>query len=253
MHNQTAIHCFISLAIPSICTRNPRINRIKYFSDGADSQYKNFKSLINLMYQEHDFNLKAEHHFFATSHGKSPCDGIGGTIKREAANASLRAAVTNQILTPEKLFLWAKENINGVTIYYVTEQDITGQERKYDLKVRYNGVQTVPGTCSYHCFIPDVDSLIMKRMSSNTINDVHKFNDCKLLGNPTIYQPGKYTACYYDKICYIRVILECSNENQNVKVKFMTQKRLNLQRVNDARSSQCWETFTKVICEISSL
>ena len=95
---QTAVHCFISLVIPTICTRNPRINRIKNFSDEEASQYKNFKSLINLMYCEHDFNLKAENHFFATSHRKSPCDGIGGTIKREAA-------VTNQILTPEQLFL----------------------------------------------------------------------------------------------------------------------------------------------------
>ena len=50
MHEQTAVHCFISLTIPIICTRKPRINRIKYFSDGAASQYKNFKSLINLMW-----------------------------------------------------------------------------------------------------------------------------------------------------------------------------------------------------------
>ena len=51
------------------------------------------------MYREHDFNLKADHHFFATSHGKSPCDWIGETIKREAANTNLRATVTNQTLT----------------------------------------------------------------------------------------------------------------------------------------------------------
>ena len=61
-------------------------------------------------------------------------------------------------------------------MYYVTEEDIISHKRKYDLKVCYNGVQTVPGTCSYHCFIPDGDSLIMKRISSDTINDVHKFN-----------------------------------------------------------------------------
>ena len=109
LHDQTAVHCFISLTIPTICTRNPRINRIKYFSEEGASQYKNFKSVINLMYHEHDFNLKAENHFFATSHGKSPCDGIGGTIKREAANSSLRTVITNQILTPEQLFLWARE------------------------------------------------------------------------------------------------------------------------------------------------
>ena len=86
-----------------------------------------------------------EHNFLVTSLGKSPCNGIGGT----------RAIVTTQVLTPEQLFLWAKENINGVTMYYVTEEeDIISHKRKYDIKVCYNGVQTVPGTCNYHCFIP---------------------------------------------------------------------------------------------------
>ena len=66
-------------------------------------------------------------------------------------------------------------------MYYVTEEDIISPKRNYDLKVCYSGVQIVPGTRSYHCFIPDGDSLIMKRISSDTINDVHKFNDPKLL------------------------------------------------------------------------
>ena len=83
------------------------------------------------------------------------------------------------------------------------------------------------------------------------INDVHKFNDPKLRRNPTTCQLGKYIACYYDKIWHIGVILECSIENQDVKVKFMTRKGLNLQWVNDAQSSQCWVPLTNVICEIS--
>ena len=74
----------------------------------------------------------------------------------------------------------------------------------------------------------------MKRISSDTINDVDTITDPKLLRNPTTYQTGKCIACYYDKIWYIGVILECSNENQDVKVKFMTLKGLNLQWVNDA-------------------
>ena len=35
-------------------------------------------------------------------------------------------------------------------MYYVTEEDIVSQERRYDVKVCYNGVQTEPGTHSYH-------------------------------------------------------------------------------------------------------
>ena len=32
-----------------------------------------------------DFDLAAEWTFFATSHGKQPCYGIGGTVKRLVA------------------------------------------------------------------------------------------------------------------------------------------------------------------------
>ena len=48
-------------------------------SDGAASQYKNCKNLFNLLQHKDDFNIHAESNFFATNHGKSPCDGIGET------------------------------------------------------------------------------------------------------------------------------------------------------------------------------
>ena len=73
------------------------------------------------------------------------CDWWKGAIgakgtKREGANASLTAAVTNQILTPKQLFLWAKEIINGVTMYYVTEENLISHKRKYDLKVHLKAI-----------------------------------------------------------------------------------------------------------------
>ena len=39
---------------------------------------------------------------FATSHGKQPCDGIGGTVKRLTAKASLQRPINNQILDAQK-------------------------------------------------------------------------------------------------------------------------------------------------------
>ena len=41
---------------------------------------------MNLCLHFKDFGLKAEWIFFATSHGKSTCDGIGGTVKRTTAS-----------------------------------------------------------------------------------------------------------------------------------------------------------------------
>ena len=51
-----------------------------------------------------DFGLECEWHFFATSHGKGSCDGIGGTVKRSVAKASLHRVYQQQILTAEEMF-----------------------------------------------------------------------------------------------------------------------------------------------------
>ena len=47
-----------------------------------------------------DFRLDAGWNLFATCHGKNACDGIGGTIKRLAAHASLQRPKDKQILNP---------------------------------------------------------------------------------------------------------------------------------------------------------
>ena len=60
---------------------NPEIEKVHYFSDGCDGQYKNKKLFLNLCPHEMDFNVDCVWNFFATSHGKSPCDGNGGTVK----------------------------------------------------------------------------------------------------------------------------------------------------------------------------
>ena len=79
---------------------------VYYFSDGAASQYKNYKNLCKLCFHVADHEVTAAWNFlFATSHGKSPCDGIGGTIKRLVARASLQATKEGQILTPNAALL----------------------------------------------------------------------------------------------------------------------------------------------------
>ena len=75
-----------------------------------------------------DFGIDAEWHFFATSHGKGPCDGVGGTIKRLAARASLQRPYDKQIMTPRQLYEWASENISAMTFTYCTKDDYRRQE-----------------------------------------------------------------------------------------------------------------------------
>ena len=74
------------------------IQAVEYFSDGCAGQYKNFKTLLNLTDHSTDFGLSANWNFFATSHGKSACDRIGGAIKRKLVHRSLAQPYQNQIL-----------------------------------------------------------------------------------------------------------------------------------------------------------
>ena len=47
----------------------PSLKIVHYFTEGAASQYKNYKNIANLLHHLDDFQLVAEWHFFATSHG----------------------------------------------------------------------------------------------------------------------------------------------------------------------------------------
>lgn len=95
---------------------NPK--HIYYFSDGCAAQHKNRKNFMNLSYHQEDFDVTAEWHFFATAHGKGPCDGVAGTVKRLARLASLKRPYENHILTSRQLSEWCKENIPLCVFHY---------------------------------------------------------------------------------------------------------------------------------------
>jgi len=90
--------------------------------------------------------------FFATSHGKSACDGIGGTVKREAVKKSLQAAVTGHILTPMDLHHWASHSIEGIHFLYCSKKEV--RQHAEELKERFEQAHTVSGTCDNHAYKP---------------------------------------------------------------------------------------------------
>ena len=97
-HDTIAVFQFQSSLLSFLKETLPcKPKKIIYFSDGAASQYKNRKNFLNLCHHENDFGVKAEWHFSATSHGKGACDGVGGTVKRLAAKASLQKPFDNQV------------------------------------------------------------------------------------------------------------------------------------------------------------
>ena len=103
-----------------------RLKKVHYFSDGCAGEYKNCKNFINLCHHKDDFNLEFVWNFFATSHGKSACDGIGGTVKRLVAKASLQHQTCGQIVHAEEMFKFYKTEIKGIEFIYISKETMVG-------------------------------------------------------------------------------------------------------------------------------
>lgn len=137
-----------------IKTHFPHVTEIEYFTDGCSKQYKNCKAFLNLCRHEELFGLKATWSFFATSHGKSPCDGIGGTVKRAAARASLRRIANNLILDAKSFFKFCNEEINDSKLYFEFLSQAAADAARLEMKLFGVTASTVPGTLSFHYFEP---------------------------------------------------------------------------------------------------
>lgn len=134
----------------------PDLKLIKYLSDGCAGQYKNKVNLKNVCLHEKDYSVKAQWHFFPTSHGKGPVDGIGATIKRTATTASIRQ--TANIYSAEEMYSWAQGLKSSTTSWQnfefeiITKKDLDTAEKHID-KITPSLVP-IKGTMSYHGFIP---------------------------------------------------------------------------------------------------
>ena len=157
------IHQTVDHIKTNIC---PTITKIHYFSDGCAGQYKNCKHFYNLCHHAEDISISCVWNFFATSHGKSPCDGIGGTVKRLVATASLQNPVSNQILSAEAMFKFCQQSINAIKFVYVTVEEM--EQTRNKLADRFSIATTVPGTRSFHQIVPLSKSIVsMKRVSDD--------------------------------------------------------------------------------------
>jgi hypothetical protein len=166
-HNTVAFYVFQSKLVSILKETLPfDLVKIKYFSDGSAAQYKNKKNFLNLCLHKSDFEVQAEWHFFATSHGKSACDGLGGTVKRLAAKASLQRPYDKQILTPVDLFQFAVDNIKNIDFEYCSLEEYEEAERK--LMPRFVEARAIVGTQKLHTFIPATENKVFTKHFSSS-------------------------------------------------------------------------------------
>ena len=135
-----------TLLVKLLKQRLLNITKISYVSDGCGGQYKNFQNFLNLCSHKEDFSIEAEWIFFATSHGKSPCDGIGGAVKRHAVKWSLQRPLNNQILDYHVVL-----EVCIIVFFGIDKEDMVEVRQKMGKK--FEDGKMVPSTRSRHHFI----------------------------------------------------------------------------------------------------
>lgn len=167
-HNYEAVYQFQQQLFKFLKERFSAINKIIFFSDGAGGQYKNKKNFYQLCQYKTTHGFDSEWNFFATSHGKGPCDGIGGAFKRNATKASLQRPYTDQITTAKQLFDWAIKSESNIIFRFCTVQQYNRVARS--LAKTFESVTAIEGTRKFHNFIPIDNNRIAARRFSYSAN-----------------------------------------------------------------------------------
>ena len=222
-HDTPFVYECMKLTVQHCREHYPHITKFEYFTDGCAGQYKNYKNFLNLCLHAEDFGVQAVWNFFATCHGKGPCDGIGGTVKRLVRLESLRRVKGDYITDIDKMFAFCHSTIKNVKFYLLKANEM--KARREETNARFGIGSTIPGTQSFHQFIP---------ISKNTVGFKRISSDKLLAGEHTFgkKQPpiapgvsvGSYVATVYDLDWYIGLVDSIDHQRQECMINFMHPK-----------------------------
>lgn len=254
-HDAVTVRCFLQKFIQCVKQTYPLVSKFIYFTDGAVSQYKNFKNM-HLLYNHHNlFGIHTEWHFFATSHGKGACDGVAAVVKHQAGRASLQLVGHKKILSAQNLYEWATENLTAVHCEFVTLAEVDALRTK-DL---YENAIKIQGIRSNHCFKPILESqqLFMCRISNDLQHGLgskivygHKPHLASSLH--TAYQRGHYVAAVYDFKWFIGLVTDIYEEDSDIMISFMKQSVSNVKHfLWPQKTDELWVPVSHILCKIS--
>lgn len=251
-HNTIAVYTFQKKLIQFLKSKFKEVEKLYYFSDGSGAQYKNKKNFINLCHHKNDFGIVAEWHFSATAHGKGPCDGVGGTVKREAARASLQRPYQDQIMTPLHLYEWLKCNLSkSMEFCYVTQDEYVKTEQY--LAHRLSKAVAIPNTRKFHAFIPSTcgTKIQTKIFSFSPSSETH-----------TILPVGEdldfdkltgYLVSFYNDAWWLCYILDKNADDNELKVTFLHPPGPAHSFFYPSVPDILWISSTNVICKVNPI
>ena len=136
-----------------------------------------------------------------------------------AAKHSLQNDISNHILNPQQMFDFGQQSIKEIDFFFISISDALVDVPMLDNM--FKNVETLPGTRSFHEFIPISERHIAaERCSGDETYDI-KHDLLKLPAEPQI-KVLSYVTCSHDNEWRVGIILEINKDERDILVKFMT-------------------------------
>lgn len=258
-HNNLAVYSIIDTIMPTIKSTVPELKHIHFFTDGCGGQYKNYKMFYNMAHMESDYGVTASWHFFATSHGKNACDGIGATVKYQARRASLQRISDNHITTPRDLYNFTCSITDKIVPIWLPSTTI--QENQGGQDERMKNASTIGGTRDCHNVTVSGGNIILKRTSEcarpmethQYMSDIRPHQP-QAAPETVRVQPGAEVAFIYDDDWYVGTVLEVSElEGDDVKIKSLSPKGPAASFIYPSRDDVFWAPVSSVVSVVELL
>ena len=212
----------------------------------------NCKNFIDLCHHQQDFNMDAEWIFFATSHGKSPCDGVGGFVKRYVAKCSLQKPLHDQILSYQSMLDLCVREIPSITFFGESQEEMV--HVCADLEDRFAKSKTMPGTRSGHHFLQISCNKIAHKLTSED-REILQFDFNKSLTKEIDIKNTKcfsYVSCIYSAFWWVGIVTEVDVHEGDSKIKFLhphgPRKTFNWSSAAD----KCFVPVSNILCVIKA-
>ena len=123
----------------------PSLQKVHYWTDSPSSQYRNRFMFYTLAKHKQLYGCDAQWNYFEAGHGKSACDGLGGTTKRKADESSRQGNTVIQ--NSEDFYAWAyQSSMKDVKFLYVDKKECEQKQAIF----AYLGIKPVKNTMKLH-------------------------------------------------------------------------------------------------------
>ena len=274
-HSAGTVCAFIEELIPQIQKLKPEVKRIHYWTDSPTSQYRNRYIFQVVASHEETYNITAQWNYFEAGHGKGPCDGLGGTVKRMADEAIRQGK--SIIQDARDFYRWSiQSSMKGVEFVYVDKDECETKRQEIQAKQ----IKPVKESLKIHAVVGVSPTDLLTRKTSCYCASCLKGEFCdgwtaaklqpktipeRIQEAPEVpeieetreeieetrdemkeYEVGKYVACMYQAVWYIGIIEEIDTEEKEVHVRFMEHTRKLLRW--PSREDKLWVNISDVIC-----